>query len=118
MNDIENIEIEQRSICRKWNADFLGTTNFQKIGIAKDMFSNIYPMNGLRHMPTSGTSGWYIWPGQEIGRDDDFFDPVHIDHLEDICPAVIKYLGLAPGWRFLYTEEYEDVWFDPSILVE
>jgi hypothetical protein len=25
-------------------------------------------------------------------------------------------LGLGPGWRFLLTRTYEDVWFDPSLL--
>jgi hypothetical protein len=28
-----------------------------------------------------------------------------------------RYLGLAPGWRFLIGEDgYEDVWFDPDLL--
>ena len=26
-----------------------------------------------------------------------------------------KYLGLAPGWRFLIAGDYEDVWFDERL---
>ncbi len=41
-----------------------------------------------------------------------FFVPMHVEHLEQICPLILKYLGLAPGWRFLIDEDYEDVWED------
>jgi hypothetical protein len=26
------------------------------------------------------------------------------------------YLALPPGWRFLIAPDYEDVWFDESLL--
>jgi len=28
----------------------------------------------------------------------------------------MKYLGLAPGWRFLVAPNYEDVWEDYDLL--
>jgi hypothetical protein len=28
----------------------------------------------------------------------------------------MKYLGLAPGWRFLVAPGYKDVWFDAKLL--
>jgi hypothetical protein len=28
----------------------------------------------------------------------------------------MPYLGLPEGWRFLVTENYEDVWEDPELL--
>ena len=46
----------------------------------------------------------------------DFFVPLHIEHLKDWCPSVLKYLGLPAGWRFLIAPEYEDVWFDSGLL--
>ena len=42
--------------------------------------------------------------------------PRHVSHLRDRLPEVEQYLGLAPGWRFLITPDYEDVWFDESLL--
>jgi hypothetical protein len=63
------------------------------------------------------TTGWYIWAGEELGQADDFFEPVHVAHLVELCPAVLPYLGLSPGWRFLIASGHEDVWKDPSLLV-
>lgn len=73
-------------------------------------------MNGLRHPPQGDTVGWYIWAGEELSQEPDFFQPRHVEHLNEWCPAVISYLGLAPGWRFLLANDYEDVWYDESLL--
>ena len=40
----------------------------------------------------------------------------HVSHLRARCPEVEKYLGLGPGWRFIFDETYEDVWFDELLL--
>ncbi|WP_438616960.1 immunity protein Imm33 domain-containing protein [Myxococcus xanthus] len=48
--------------------------------------------------------------------DKDFFAPMHIAHLEQHCPGVLKFLGFPPGWRFLFAGDYLDVWFDPSLV--
>jgi len=42
---------------------------------------------------------------------------LHVSHLINWCPDVIKFLGLPPGFRFLIGENnYEDVWKDKSLL--
>jgi hypothetical protein len=75
------------------------------------------PLNGLRHFPQGDTTGWYIWAGENFSEESDFFVPLHVKHLEDWCPEIIKYLGLPPGHRFLITNEgYEDVWEDKTLL--
>jgi hypothetical protein len=61
-------------------------------------------------------SGWYIWAGTELSASPDFFRPLHLTHVPEWCPAVMKYLGLPPGWRFLIADGHEDVWFDESLL--
>lgn len=48
--------------------------------------------------------------------DTGFFQPLHRAHISELCPQVVPYLGLPPGWRFLIADGYEDVWFDPSLL--
>ncbi|QXI31593.1 hypothetical protein HU752_022615 [Pseudomonas vanderleydeniana] len=70
----------------------------------------------MRIRPEAGTCGWYIWAGEELSEADDFFVPLHVAHLDDWEPLLLPYLGLAPGFRFLITEDYEDVWFDPRLL--
>src|SRR6266567_6634911 len=62
------------------------------------------------------TSGWYIWAGEQLSDDPDFFVPLHVEHLAMSCPAAIPYLALPPGWRFLVAPGYEDVWPDQSLL--
>jgi hypothetical protein len=41
---------------------------------------------------------------------------MHIEHLSEIRPEVLHLLALPPGWRFLIADDYEDVWFDESLL--
>jgi hypothetical protein len=47
---------------------------------------------------------------------DDFFQPMHIEHVPDECPEALDFLTLPPGWRFLVHGDYVDVWFDKTLL--
>jgi len=107
---------DQHNICKKYNAPFVEAPSHLKVGISLNVKNNIYPINGLRHLPEGDTSGWYIWAGEEFSDDPDFFVPLHIKHLNEWCPEAIKYLGLAPGWRFLFDKNYEDVWEDKKLI--
>jgi hypothetical protein len=112
-NSIEDV---QRAICRRFDADYCASLKDEKVGIAENVRTGLSPINGLRHTPTGEMTGWYIWAGVELSDSPDFFVPLHVEHLDEWCPEVKKYLGLAPGWRFLIADEYEDVWFDESLL--
>lgn len=111
-----DIEELQRETCRRFGAEFVPVANDEKVGIAEDVQRGRLPINGLRHRPVGDTSGWYVWAGEELSEVPDYFVPLHIEHLADWSPRIEKYLGLAPGWRFLLAEGYEDVWFDPQLL--
>lgn len=89
-----------------------------KVGIARNVRSSAVPVHGLRHHPQGDTTGWYIWAGDggPPQNDDHFFVPVHVAHVAEWRPEVLKFLGLPPGWRFLTDGSYEDVWEDPSLL--
>ena len=87
-----------------------------KIGISKIFRPKQFPLNGLRHPPEGDTTGWYIWSGERFSTHPEFFVPLHVCHLTDRCPEIVKYLGLGPGWRFLLAPGYEDVWYDPNLL--
>jgi hypothetical protein len=86
-----------------------------KSGLAVSTKGRI-PMNGLRHPVEGGTTGWYIWFGEDFSNDADFFAPMHTSHIYDEYPAVIKLLGLPPGYRFLIADNHLDVWYDASLL--
>lgn len=106
----------QIAICTKYNAEFLASPRGLKIGVAENLKSDLLPINGLRHPPRGDTTGWYLWAGEELSSADDFFKPLHVEHISNWNPDIEKYLGLAPGWRFLFANGYEDVWYDASLL--
>lgn len=110
------IEDLQKDICKKQGAEFLSSPEDLKVGIAMNVREGIVPINGLRHPPEGDTTGWYIYAGEELSTAHDFFKPLHVEHLDEWCPQIKKYLGLPPGWRFLIAGDYEDVWFDESLL--
>ena len=108
---------QQKYICNKYNVPYVPGNLNDMIGIAKNVASGLMPINGLRHSPDGNGISWYIWAGEEFSEADDFFQPMHVKHLQDINPEIIKYLGLPPGHRFLIDNKgYEDVWEDLSLL--
>jgi hypothetical protein len=108
--------VSQQEICVKYGAEFLKSDLDEKLGIALNVRDNLVPVNGLRQKPESGACGWYIWAGEGFSEDPDFFVPVHVRHIDEWNPEIKKYLGLGPGWRFLIAHDYEDVWFEQSLL--
>ena len=106
----------QAKVCERYGIGPFRTPVTLKVGIASNVRDGVQPLNGLRCHPVGDTSGWYIWAGEEWSDDPDFFAPLHIHHLAEWCPAVIPYLLLPPGWRFLIAAGQEDVWFDEQLL--
>lgn len=114
---METIKKEQLLICKKYSAEYAESPKHLIVGISQNVQNGILPINGLRHPPEKDTTGWYIWAGEEFSEEVDFFVPLHVEHLKDWCPQILKYLGLPAGFRFLIGENnYEDVWQDLSLL--
>ena len=113
MNDIAE---QQRELCRKYGSVWIPAPEHLKVGIAKNVRESLQPINGLRHQPAGDTTGWYIWAGAEPSSDPTFFVPLHVSHLAEWRPAILRFLGLAPGWRFLMAGGHVDVWEDPMLL--
>lgn len=108
---------EQKKICAKYAADFVVAPEHLVLGMSLSVKEGMMPINGLRHRPEGETTGWFVYAGQEASTADDFYEPLHVSHVDDWSPLIRKYLGLAPGWRFLVTDDgYEDVWFDKTLL--
>lgn len=106
---------EQKKVCSKFNAEYVSSPKDLKVGISLNVKSGELPIHGLRHPVEGDTTGWYIWVG-EYSDHPNFFKPLHVAHINEWSDLIEKYLGLAPGWRFLITPEYEDVWEDKSLL--
>lgn len=113
--EMKSVEARQKEICQKYNSDYILPIPKTKVGIALDTLDK-EPLNALRHPAKADTCGWYIWGGEELSEAPDFFQPLHVEHLSEWCPAIEPYLGLAPGWRVLLAADYEDVWYDDTLL--
>jgi len=108
------LDKEQIEVCRLQSVEVSFPNSNDKLGIALSTIGKT-PINGLRHPTENGTCGWYIWCGEELSEDPDFFKPLHVKHVEDYLPNIEKYLALPVGFRFLIADNYEDIWLDESI---
>jgi hypothetical protein len=91
----------QMEVCAKYRASYVESPAHLKLGIARNVQDGLLPINGLRLRPEPGTTGWFIWAGEEMSQEPDFFVPLHVSHLDEWCPEAVRFLGLPPGWRFL-----------------
>ena len=107
----------QTTLCQRFGADYYPCMPHMKLGVAMATIGR-QPVNGLRHLPEEGTTGWYVWCGEQFSSAADVFQPVHIAHLDEILPLIVPYLGLPAGWRFQFALNHEDVWFDAGLLLE
>lgn len=105
----------QAAVCARFGVTPHDPAPFSKTGLSAGVESDRWPVHGRRHPPTDGTNGWYIWVG-EFSHAADFFAPHHVEHLGDYRPAMLPYLALPPGWRFLIAPDDEDVWSDEALL--
>lgn len=106
---------QMTAVCVRYGAEFVPPSPNSKAGVAANLTADAFPVNGLRHAEGS-TSGWFLWAGNELPSDPDFFQPLHVRHLLNRCPGVLPYIGLAPGWRFILAPGHEDVWYDGALL--
>ncbi|SRR6266498_4781511 len=113
--DEEEILKVQQSFCGERGYDCFPTDLDTKAGVAIETLDRL-PINGLRHPPHGDTNGWYIWGGEELSSDPNFFSPLHTSHLLNRSPEIVKLLGLPPGFRFLVAGDFLDIWYDPSLL--
>ncbi|NLR98480.1 hypothetical protein HGP17_16805 [Rhizobium sp. P38BS-XIX] len=69
------------------------------------------PISGVgQAAPEGGNISWFFHCGEYCDATD-FYQPVHTAHLCEVLPAVVKYLRLPVGTRFIIDDQgYEDVW--------
>ena len=118
-HNIWNVHIDkQKSVCEKCGSQWTPINKRLSVGVSENLSTD--PIHGLRHpkdkQSTKETTGWFIWTG-EYSEAEDFFKPMRAEHLLQIRPDIIKYLGLDAGFRFLADRNgYEDVWFDETLM--
>jgi len=104
---------KQKDICTTNNSAWKPINKKLKIGASINLNKN--RIHGLRYPSEKGTTGWFIWTG-EYSEADDFFQPICAEHLLQLRPDIIKFLGLDIGFRFLADGNgYEDIWYDETL---
>jgi hypothetical protein len=111
----ELIVVSQKAFCVEHAAEYEASLPESKLGFACSTKGKI-PINGLRHPAVGDTNGWYIWCGEDFSNDAKFFQPLHASHVYEDYPEVAPFLGLPPGFRFLFVPGAVDIWFDESLL--
>lgn len=96
---------EQEAFCREHAVECVATSIGDRVGYAASTES-LLPVNRLRHPAAGGTSGWYIWCGEEFSQASDFFAPFCASHVCERHPELRKRMGLPPGYRFLLAPGY------------
>lgn len=110
-----NLEDEQSRVCQSHGAVVNRPSGETKLGIALQTAGQL-PLNALRHPEEHGTCGWYIWWGDTLNEDPEFFQPLHVRHLAVRCPELLPFIALPPGWRVQLAPGHEDVWYDETLL--
>lgn len=108
---------EQKRFCDRIGADYVPVHSTQMIGVSQSFLTGAWPVHALRHQPTGNGCGWFAWAGEDLSDSEDFFQPVHVQHVIESRRSFAKYLGLPPGHRVLYDDFHEDVWFDRALLI-
>ncbi|MEH6459094.1 immunity protein Imm33 domain-containing protein [Chitinimonas sp. JJ19] len=106
----------QKKICEKYDSAFMPLGDHEMIALALQTVG-MNPVHGIRmRQVEQGDVGWFLYCG-EYSSADDFYKPMHAEHLIRILPIVCQYLALAPGYRFIIDAQgYEDVWYDDTVL--
>lgn len=108
----------QIAVCDKYGTHAQPLFRHDRLGIALGTMS-LVPINGLRIPAMSGSSGWFIYGGNEASENPNFFQPLCVNHLRKHCEIAVPYLCLPAGWRFqIDTNGYEDVWFDETLAAQ
>ena len=86
------------------------------LGLATETL-RLKPLNGYRHPAEEGSSGWYIWGGENASEAANFFSAIPVKHVSDYVAGIVALLNLPPGYRFrIDSVGHTDVWFDASLL--
>ncbi|WP_239096097.1 immunity protein Imm33 domain-containing protein [Micromonospora lutea] len=107
----------QSDVCRRFAVESTPPCQGTMVGFALSRPRELEPLNALRHPIRGNGNGWFVWRGPEIPREDDqFFTALHVEHLDEYAPELEPYLALPPGWGVVLAPDYEDVWYDGTLL--
>jgi hypothetical protein len=109
---METMNNLQKAICEKYDSIFCPVSKDEMIAIALETIGRM-PVYGVRVVKEcAGDVEWFIHCG-EFSDNEDFYKPMHAQHISNYLPSVEKYLALDRGFKFIIDDQgYEDVWHE------
>ncbi|WP_230974055.1 hypothetical protein [Burkholderia territorii] len=116
--NLEGVVMEQRNaqelirlqldMCRRYGLSDAAPEDMVAVAIST---LGKMPVYGTRiSLPERENVSWFFHCG-EYSDAVDFYQAVHTDHLAQLLPAVLKYLRLPHGSKFIIDDKgFEDVW--------
>jgi hypothetical protein len=99
---------EQESECAKFNVSCMFPFFSQNIAISKGVYEGL-AIEAV-HM-----SGW--WLTTDLFDDDtNSLMNVHFFHVAFKRPEILRFLALPFGYRFLFSKNIENIWYDEKVL--
>ena len=74
----DSIKSQQKKVCKKYSSVFSDSPRLYKIGISEGAMNGELPIHGFRHPPEGDTCGWFIYAGDSMSKDPDYFKPLHV----------------------------------------
>ena len=85
---------EQAAVCGRFGLEPVAADPAAKVGISRSVREGLVPLDGLRHPLEEGTTGLFLWAGEDLSDDPDCFGPLRVAHLADWCLKVLPHLAL------------------------
>ena len=106
----------QRAVCERASTTPAYLLPTDRVAIARDFDVTRHPINGLRHPAHGNMCGWYLWAGDVLSQEPDYFNVICYEHMVAEEWDLLQYLALPAGWRFLTAPGHEDIWFDQALF--
>lgn len=112
---MDSLKKAQAEICLAVGSAYVEAALDSSVVVAAETVRT-FPLNGTRQPPGEGESGWRVWGGDGSPPQAAEFELMTVSDLQRVCPQILKYLALAPGWRVVWAPGEEDVRFDHQLL--
>lgn len=102
---------EQLEICNRMKTNCQPPMPHQLVVISDGVYEGL-PVEGVRYPSPEHMSGWWLYT-EKYNGDIKTLQNVHVSHLIEKRPDLVKYLGLPSRFRFV--ENTSQIWLDESI---
>jgi hypothetical protein len=110
-----NLEDLQKQICEKYDSKYIQLNATEMVAFAIQSLGQqpIYAMRIV--LDKQDHISWFIHCG-EYSEAVDFYQAMHVSHLQKYLPEILPYLALEQGFHVIIDEHgYEDVWLNNII---